>query len=274
MLRSQDRVVKVDPLSGDPTSTRHMAVDVSPDGRYSIDGTHFFAGPRVFDDGMQVNITRCGWGEVEDIAGGLSGDPFWSLAPGQPHHLWVNRCDSRFLGLEEGKLAGCEVALIDVDEMKPVDAIEGKVIGRTADRQSVVVLRGNKFSVVSLEPPVQAQPTTNAPATRRGPKVQIEAVVLRWSSWAVSREPARNDTVGVYRVEAQEGDWLPDWSQFPSGCGRGMRLRKVSDGGRAEIEYPEAWRGPGVAVVTADSETRLTTNSFDGGFNLHLRLAR
>lgn len=273
MLRSQDRVVKVDPQSGDTTITRHMAVDVSPDGQYSIDGTHFYAGPRVFDDRMQANITRCGWGEVGDIAGGLSGDPFWSTALDQPHHLWVNRCDPRFLGLEEGKLAGCDIALIDVDQMKLVDAIEGKLIGRTADGHSVVVLRGNKFNIVSLESQRKAKPVSSARERSRGRKVLIQAVVLGWSSWVPPRQPARNDTVGVYRVEAQEGDWLPDWSQFHSACGRGMKLRKVSDD-RVEIEYPGTWQGSGVAVVTPEEETRLTTNSSDGGFYLHLRLAR
>jgi hypothetical protein len=52
-----------------------------------------------------------------------------------------------------------------------------------------------------------------------------------------------------------------------------MKLRKVSDD-RVEIEYPGTWRGSGVAVVTPEKETRLTTNSSDGGFYLHLRLAR
>jgi hypothetical protein len=274
MLRSQDRVVRVDPQSGDTTITRHMAVDVSPDGQYSVDGTHFFAGPRVFDDRMQANITTCGWGEVGNIAGGLSGDPFWSTALDQPHHLWVNRCDPRFLGLEEGELAGCDMALLDVDQMKLVDAIEGKLIGRTADGHSVVVLRGNKFNVVSLESQRKAKPVSSARERSRGRKVLIQAVVLGWSSWRVSsRQPARNDTVGVYRVEAQEGDWLPEWSRFPSACGRGMKLRKVSDD-RVEIEYSGTWSGSGVAVVTPEKETRLTTNSSDGGYYLHLRLAR
>jgi hypothetical protein len=274
MLRSHNRVVNVDPQSGDTTLTRHMAVDVSPNGQYSIDGTHFYAGPRVFDDRMQANITRCGWGEVGDIAGGLSGDPFWSTAFGQPHHLWVNRCDPRFLGLEEGRLAGCDLALIDVDQMKLVDAIEGKLVGRTVDGHSVVVLRGNKFSVVSLESQRKAKPVSSARERSRGRKVLIQAVVLGWSSrWVSSRQPAQDDTVGVYRVEAQEGDWLPDWSQFHSACGRGMRLRKVSDD-RVEIEYSGTWLGSGVAVVTPGKETRLTTNSRDGGFYLHLRLAR
>ena len=275
MLRSHDRVLAFDPRSGDTTSTRHMAVDLSPDGRYSIDGVHYYAGTRVFDDRMQANITSCGWGEVSGLAGNLSADPFWSLAPDEPHHLWVNRCDSRFLGLEEGKLAGCDMALIDVDRMELVDAIEGKLLGRTADGRCAVVLRGSKFIVISLEPRTRRQPIANARTAARRKKAVLQAVVLQWSSWRFSRQPAKDDTVGVYRVDAEEGGWLPEWPRSGQGCGRGMKVRKVSDTGSVEIEYSSGrWNGSGTAVVVPESETRLTTNSSDGGYSLHLRVVR
>ena len=273
MLRSHDRVVQFDPRSGDTTSTNHMAVDVSPDGRYSLDGTHWDAGPRVFDDVVRANITKCAWGEVRDLAGGLSGDPFWSPDPNKPHHLWVNKCDSRLLGIEEGKLSGCEFTLIDVDRMEQVDAIEGKLLGRTPDGRSIVVLRGNAFSIVSLEPRIGEQPKAKT-YTARGASARIQAVVLEWSSWRLSRTPSKSDTVGVYTVDVRESEWLPDWSGSNPGCGRGMKVRQISNAGSVEIEYGGGWLGAGIALLVPGSETRLTTNSSDGGRYLHLRVIR
>jgi hypothetical protein len=274
MLRLRDRIVRLDWRSGDTTGTAHQAVALSPDGDFSIDAVHAGSGPRVFDDHMHAEITACTWGDVHALGWGLSGDPFWSVSPELRHHLWINKCDERLLGMEEGKLSGCEVALVDVQEMELMGTIPGKLIGRTADERHIVLLREDSLVVVPLDvSAVPARPRVETRAT----EARIRAVVEEWSSKGGG---GRSDTVGVYVLAVKSGDWLPDWSDFGLRCDRGMRVRRVTSRDQVDIDYRpgEFWTEPrpeseGVARVTPETPAIFSTKSYDAGRVIRLSIA-
>jgi hypothetical protein len=280
MLRIRDRVVRLDWRTSDTTGTAYKVVAASPDGDYSIDALHSWAGPRVFDDRVHTEITACSWAGVNALGWGLSGDPFWSPDPDLKHHLWINKCGG-VLGKSEGKLFWCELALIDVKRMVQIDSIPGRLVGRTADGRSVVLLRGDSLEVVSLESRTKsagAQKRLAEDASKE--KVRLRAVVTSWSSnkgLLVAVATSAADTVGVYVVEVQSSDWLPDWTGSSPRCGRGMRVRRVIGQSQVEIEYdPGALRTDsqtlpaGLALVAAGSTMTLRTNSYDAGRSIRL----
>jgi len=279
MLRIKDRVIRLDWKSGDTSSTSYLAVSVSADGAYSVDAIHYWTGPRLFDDRMHAEITKCSWGGINDICWGLSGDPFWIRQPGMPHHLCVSKCDERHPWLEEHKVFGCEVTLIDVENMEQTLVIPGKLVGRTADDRSVVVLRGDSLDIVPLDLRTAVARGGTRQTVQAGGKARahLRAVVEEWGKGIT-------DTVGVYTIEVREGDWLPEWSGFALRCGRGMRVHKVISPNQVEIEYSSgalsiqppssAPQREGLALVTSDATTTLATRSYDGGRNIRLRIER
>lgn len=273
LLRIHDRVLRYNPNSGDTTRTSHRAVLASPDGNYSIDG--FVAlGIRAFDDRRNAEITRCSWGNVHELLAGLCAPPLWSSDPSRKHHLWINRCDARLLGYDEGKLIGCETFLVDVETMERTESIDGKLISPTPDGRSIVVLRGDHLEVAPLEAGTNADVTTSRPGRSTGRTARLSVVVSQWGRGFTR-------TVGVDTLEVRDGDWLPDWTGNWWACDRGMRIRSVMDRDQVEIEYNpnellvgSATTTPGVALLTSGATTSFRTNSADGGRTIQVRIIR
>jgi hypothetical protein len=279
MLRTGGRVLRFDWRKGDTTATSFQAVDVSPDGAYSMDGISHQGGLHVYDERSGEKITYCSWGAARSVARDPAADPFWIDQRHADHILCVSLCDTRIPGIEGHRAYGCGIATLDLETMELIQTIPGKLVGPTADRNSVVVLRGDSLAIVPLS--MSKSDSSRAGMPRRNPSVaKIRAVVEQWSSkiW-VPNAPA-TDTVGVYVLKVREGTWLPVWSGFAVYCNRGMRVSRVLDDGSVEIEYgpasgfvkswDEATSGTTKKTVVTRTPSRWITATQDAGRTLYL----
>jgi hypothetical protein len=265
-----DRVVAVDVATGRSWLTAYVGIEVSPDGRYSMqDGWGLVLKER--DTELHLGAALANHDRVEAR---------WLRASPRGHLL----CLSTFPYKGGSHQQGLRTIVLDPWKMDTLIAFDGKLVTITNDERAVVLLRGDTLAIEDL-PSWPAEPVARAAG-----KVRME--IYRWGGFGRAEDVApklwRDTTVTI-----SEGDWLLRHARIRPGSisppERWFRVLRANDAPGVEVECALHWieipvgdgpspssersrLAPGDRFTLSATPRRFRTPTIDGGEDVILRL--